>query len=172
MREVLFFPFQGMGDEIQTILRSLAYIVKMRIQLFWLVLKHIAKNGDEVSLAKDTWHARLRYRAKPAERVCYQCTEATSEMRIRLHKGAIHEITDRTRLRKALATMPLRNPDYLEQLSAEPTPPRDYSRDSTPKSKKNSAKAAREIHKRVGGQLHPDEAPSEALESPPKHPKV
>ena len=138
MREVLFFPFQGMNDEIQTLLRSLVYIVKVRIQLFWIVLKHLAKNGDEVSLAKDTWHARLRYRAKPAERVCYHCTEATSGMRMRLHRGAIHEITDRTRLRKVLATMPLRNPDYLEQLSADPAPPRDFVRDSTSESKQRS----------------------------------
>lgn len=146
MREVLFFPFQGMTDEIQTLLRSLVYIVKVRMSLFWLVLRHIAKNGDEVSLAKDTWHARLRCRAKPADRVCYHCTEATSEMRIRLHRGAIHEITDRTRLRKALATMPLRNPDYLEQLSAEPPPPRDFCRDSTPESKQRSADQCVEEH--------------------------
>ena len=139
MREVLFFPFQGMNDEIQTLLRSLFYIVKVRMQLFWLVLKHLAKNGDEVSLAKDTWHARLRVRAKPSERVCCKCTEATSDMRVRLHKGAIHEITDRTRLRKALATMPLRNPEYLEQLRADPVPPRDFGRDSTPESKQRYA---------------------------------
>jgi hypothetical protein len=160
MREVLLFPFQGMGKELKTLWKSLSYIVQVRTQLLLLVVVHLLKAGDSVSLAKDTWKYRLKTRP-PVPGTCRYCVEGSSELRKRLHRGAIHEVTARTKLRRDLATMPLRNPDYLEQLCADPPPPRDFVRDSSQRSKDNSAEAARDLAEALG---RSDEIASEAPE--------
>jgi hypothetical protein len=128
MREVLLFPFQGMRRDLQTLFDSLRYILKVRIRLFGVVVWHILKNGDEYTLAKVTWELRTTHFRDGIDGMCATCTESTTALQNRLHKGAIHEITDRTRLRRAQATMPLRNPDYLEQLRADGPVERNYDR--------------------------------------------
>ena len=158
MREILLFPFQGMYGELTTLFRSMIYILKVRMQLLFVVVRHLLQNGDSVALAKHTWKARML--AQKAEGICLQCTEETSALRTRLHRGAVHEITARTKLRRSLATMPLRSPDYLEQLSADGVAPKNFDREP------HARVRTREMDEEIAR-----EDASEALESP-KHPKV